>query len=111
MKLVWYVSLMKNHFYFHKEYLDRLGTPWHITNNDAGIYDIIEIDETVQGNSDNMKAAKKEKATFESKKMMVVKLNTLYGLLNIVRKQEQTLLLWHVNFHKEQRWAVIASKM
>ena len=35
--------------------------PYHITNNDTAMYDVIKIDESIQGSSFNMKAAQKGK--------------------------------------------------
>ena len=51
-------------FFFNftkSSWISYLATSYHITNNDAGMYDITEIDEPVQGSSSNMKVTKKGK--------------------------------------------------
>ena len=37
------------------------GASYHITNNDTGMYDITNINESIQGNSSIMPAMKKDK--------------------------------------------------
>ena len=89
-------------------WIEDLSASCHITNNDTGVYNNIDIDEPFQVSSGNMKAAKRESYIWRWIKLIVVKLIPPYVLLHIVRKH---CSFWHANSHEEQRCVLIAWKI
>ena len=73
----WYFLFKKN------TWIRDSGTSCHITNNDTGLYDIININKSVQGSSSIMPAMKKDK-------LLVIVLQ--------VNGAEQIYTLWPVKF-------------
>ena len=64
-------------FFFHKKHLD-----WtcQIMNNDTSLYDVNNINESIQGSSRNMPAPKKGSFALMTDKLVALKGSILYGL-------------------------------
>ena len=71
------------HLFMKNTWISDSGASCHITNDENGMYDVIEIDELVQGSSGIMPATKKGK---------------LRVTVQQVNRQEQVHTLWPVKF-------------
>ena len=74
-----------------------LGTTYHITNNDTGLYDVTNINQLVQGSSSSMLTAKKGKLLIKEcqvdgrKKSPIHKAGTnLFLLMHIFAWEQNT---------------------
>ena len=71
------------HSFTRNTWIGDSGASCHITNNKSGMYDVIDIEESIQGSSGIMPATKKDK---------------LQVTVRQVNGQEQVHTLWPVKF-------------
>ena len=98
LRQVWCVPSMGHMFLFTRNtWIGDYDASCHITNDNTSLFDIIDIDELIQGSSGNISATKMASFMSMSNKLMELNGSILYGLWSFVPKHVHTCFLWHVN--------------
>ena len=85
------------HLFTKNTWIGDSGASCYIINDITGVYDVTDINKSVQGCSGNVSSMKKVNYEYKYVKLNAVKSYIYYGPWYIVLRPVQTFIPWHAN--------------